>query len=73
MFCNKLQNIEALFLYFFQFVFHADNQFLNVVIIGFGTHGIDFATDFLGDESEFCLLYTSIIVQRTMDPWLTNQ
>ena len=53
MFCNKLQNIEALLLYFFQFIFHADNQFLNVVVIGFGTHGVDFATNFLGDKSEF--------------------
>ena len=53
MFCNKLQNIEALLLYLFKFIFHANNQFLDVMIIGFGTHGIDFATDFLGDESEF--------------------
>ena len=51
MFCNKLQNIEALLLYLFKFIFHANNQFLDVMIIGFGTHGIDFATDFLGDES----------------------
>ena len=53
MFCNKLQNIETLFLYFFQFIFHADNQFLDVVVVGFGTHSIDFATDLLGDKSEF--------------------
>ena len=42
-----------MFFYFFQFIFHANNQLLDVMIIGFGTHGIDFATDLLGDKSEF--------------------
>ena len=41
-----------MFFDFFQFVLHTDNQFLDIVVIGFGAHGIDLATDLLGDETK---------------------
>ena len=39
--------------YLFQFVFHFNDEFLDVVVVGFRAHGVDLPTDFLSDKTDF--------------------
>ena len=45
-----LHHVIQLLLDFFQLFFHHHHVFLHFCIIGFGTNGVDLATDLLGDE-----------------------